>query len=610
MSINKGFSLITTLALSLIFSIMGLGLYMISDESIKVTESQINRSIADVNALSGLNAGINHLKNGGSCHGTLSGSDNGGSWNTRFERVGNFCFIISEGEYDSGHSYKLAYLNLSGGNTGLLGGLTFNYFTGSYFRLINDSKIEGEDECAPLAYYDCGDVCENIERFKRNGQIEGEPIQLNSEINIQELLFREDYNYDNLKSYLRDLYENEFNNINLPSPRVTNPDELPSDCIALGVNRCEIKWNDNTVLDCGNKEINTSNCSTVYIGGYNINIDFWNGNIISEEIIIDGYNIRFDAGNSEINGSIYIIADNSISRFELNNTTNINGNVVLRGIRVEQIRMVNDSQINGGLYVFSGIENTALNISNNSGIAENIYLNVNNASIRLVNNAHVGRDIYINANQDVNLHIPNNGTVEGRIVAYAENSLHFEGVNSSQVGSGERMNIILAGNELEIELTNRSAQENIGYVAVLNADGVMHIRLTNRTSLKGLFLSDNMEVDLVNNTELKGILLTKNMDEIRMPNNAEIEGLIAILNSIRRIELVNDAKLEGIVIIDELGRLRLTNDAEIEADIEEVTEMISEFSLANIFNELSCGNNEGGSGGNQITFVIPPTSPF
>jgi len=592
----RGFSLVNTIVATFIFTALGFALLIMSDEGFRITKSNINHNVAEANADYALNAALEHLLNGGNCEGSQSGSLNGGSWEYRmYQTSSGQCFILASGRKDNAVRYKIAYAGFSGG--GGLGTLTVNYMEGDYFHLINNSHIRGTDNCPALAYYDCGDLCEDIEREKGEGQID-EVARLREPVDINELLFKEGKSISDVKDFVLEQFNDTFENFEIPSPPVVISDE----CKLTGVNRCEIKWNNNNVVVCGSKEVDTSNCSAVLISGNNVTIDFWNGNI-NANLIIQADKVEVSLGNTSVNGDLFIQADEKVETLEANNDTNITGSVVISSSEIEKVNLVNDSRIRGNLIInLEGAdENTEVKFTNSAGVDGDFYFKGHKLMFNPVNNSYVGGNLIVKTDDEIDIDMPNNSSINGRMVLYSE-EIHFRGVNRSNVGGGENNNIILADDEIEIELTNRSSQENIGYVVTLNDDGEIHLKLTNRTNISGLFLTDEFEADLVNETSLSGIVITRKVeDEIRMPNDARIKGLLVVLGELEELELVNSAKIEGLVLLNELGdRLRLTNNAEIVPNLDLINSYIDLFGLSDYLNQLSCDILGGGSG--SLTF--------
>jgi len=595
----KGFSLVNTIVATFIFTAVGFALLIMSDEGFRITKSNIDHNIAEANADYALNTALDHLINGGSCEGGQSGNLNRGAWRYRmYQTSSGQCFILASGSKDNAIRYKIAYAGFSGG--GGLATLTINYMEGDYFNLINDSYIRGSDNCPALAYYDCGDLCEDIEREKRQKQID-EVVKLNDPLSINELLFKEGKSVEDIKDFVLNQFNEVFENYEIPSPPSSTT--IPNECKLTNVNRCEIKWSNSNVIECGSKEVDTNNCSTVLISGSNVTVDFWNGNIKSS-IVIQANKAELNLGNTSVNGDIFIQADERVEKLEANNDTNINGNVVISSKEIEQVRLVNNSRIKGNLIINleNADENTEVSFTNSAGVDGDFYFKGHKLEFNPVNNSYIGGNLIARADDEIDIEMPNNSSINGRMVLYSE-EIHFRGVNRSNVGGGENNNIILADDEIEIKLTNRSTQENIGYVVTMNDDGEIHLKLTNRTSISGLFLTDEFEADLVNETSLSGIIITRKVeDEIRMPNDAKIKGLLAVFGELEELELVNHAKIEGLVVLNELGeRLRLTNNAEIMPNFDLINNYIENFGLSDYLNQLSCEVLGGGSG----TLTLP-----
>ncbi|RUM32497.1 MAG: hypothetical protein DSY42_00850 [Aquifex sp.] len=593
----KGFSLVSTVAATFIFTAVGFALLVMSDEGFRITKSSINHNIAEANSEYALNAGIEAFMTSNSCSSSGSGNVNGGDWEYRmYEASPGQCFILAVGRKDNAVRYKIAYVNMQGGGGGL-GALTVNYMDGNYFRLVNRSRISGRENCPALAYYDCGELCDDIQREENEGQID-RTQRLTNPMDLNEVLFREGTTIEDLKNYIVEQFNTIYDNYQIPSP----PDITLQSCQISGVSRCEIRWDNKQVIRCGNQEIDTSACSTVVLSGTDVTVDFWGGDIRSN-LVIEGTNVQIKLGNTQVSGSIFIQALDEVSRFETNNTTNINGEVVISAGDLRQINLVNDTQINGSLIInlSNSTEETYINFSNNVNINGDLYFRGYKVKFSPSNNSTINGNFLAKADHEIEIKMTNETSINGRILAYAE-EVEFEGVNRTNIGGGDNYNILIGEEEVEIELTNRSTQGNIGYVITLNDGGEMKLKLTDRTSLEGLFITDNLEADLVNNTSISGIIIAERVDEeIRIPNNARIEGLLAVLEEMEGLELVNRARIEGLILLNSLTeRLRMTNRAEIVSNFDLVKNYIDMFNLSDYINALSC-DTLGGSGSGTPT---------
>jgi len=597
----RGFSLISTIALTFIFTALAFSILIMSDEGFRITRSSANFNIAEVNADHAVNQGISDIISGQPCGNSSGGSINGGQWSYRSYPVSsNMCYILGEGRKDNAVRYKAVFISTGGG--GDFGTLTVNSFEGaSYFNLINKSVIKGSEDCPALAYYNCGDVCQDIKDEEKEGQIESIK-ELAQPLNIKETIFKEGIDIDQIKQFIKAEYDNVYENYIIPEPP-----GVDNNCRISGATSCGQVWGQPSVLSCntsnGQVQIDTNNCTFIEITGNDISFNFWQADIKSNLIIRADKVSNFSVGNSVIGNTtvsdagIYIYAD-EVNGISFNNISTLKGNLVIDATSINNpISLVNDTEIQGSIIVLSRGD-LEIDIPNQSSVKGDVFFTGKNFTLDPANDARIDGDIIVKADESIELDLVNSISIGGRLYFYA-NDIHIRGVNKSSVGDTKQHNFIIANESIYIELTNNAKQGNIGYVTTLNDNASLKIRLTNQGELEGLFISDILDVDLVNNSTLEGIILVDIVKrEIRMPNNSKIKGLLVVFDDLKEMELVNRAEIEGLILADKLTkRFRMTNKAEIIQNIDLVNQYIQEFGLENFLKLLSC---EGGSGNEPV----------
>ncbi len=606
MESNRGFAIVSVLVVSVVLAVLGATATYVSQTGMANISAEVKYQVAEKNANYGLMLATKELIDKTlNCGDTKTYSTDKGSVRVVTKSGGNSCFVWAEGRYSGGRVVKVNIIGLGGGSE--FGALSFVNFEGSTMKLRNGSVITNNGfECSALTYVDCGSVCDDINDYTGCGSqpswkgcIDGDVYNPDN-IDPDKLFLK--MALDEIKADIKNRFEKKFNEVKDSIP--TKPVVSDTNCVLENVSSCKIKWDQENVIECGGVTLDTSQCPDgIVIRGNSVSLDFWKGQIYAPIIIEADRVEKIRLGETSIRGSMFIEATsldcggNDCTIIEMNNTSSLTGDVVIKADRMrEYLKLANESKIDGNIYIdldptITGDENEVeIKLSNNSQITGNVFFNGYEFEIDLANDTSVGGDIVAKGSHEVEIEMSNNSSIKGTIYAYGIDEFELDASNATSIGG--KGNIMITDKEFELEINNNTTQD-VGILAWVGdnlSESEAEIEITNKAFFRGFILFGNMEeLKLPNESMIEGVILGYNLtDELKLSNSANIKGMLLVLNELGNIDMSNKTEIVGLVYAKLLDKVDMTNEANIKLNIDLINKLISDFNLADYFKTLKC----------------------